>query len=108
MTVLEIVLQCAWKGSVLLAAGFALNLLLRRRSAALRHTVWVVCLAAILLLPLAVVRLPKWAVLGRRQTITLAAPLPTDTVAISVTPSTPGAASLRVLRWASVSHSMSI
>jgi len=92
MTVLEIVLQCAWKGSVLLAAGFALNLLLRRRSAALRHTVWVVCLAAILLLPLAVVRLPKWAVLGRRQTITLAAPLPADTVAISVTPSTPAPA----------------
>jgi TonB family protein len=88
MTVLEIVLQCAWKGSVLLAAGFAINVLLRRRSAALRHTVWVVCLAAVLLLPLAVVRLPKWAVLGRRQTITVAAPLPAVAVAVSVTPAT--------------------
>ncbi|HWC98398.1 MAG TPA: M56 family metallopeptidase [Candidatus Sulfopaludibacter sp.] len=69
MTTLELLTQCAWKSSVLLGAGFAASLLLRRRSAALRHSVWVACLAASLALPLAVVKLPRWAVLGRQGTV---------------------------------------
>jgi TonB family protein len=104
MSVLEILTQCVWKGSVLLCAGFAINGLLRRRSAALRHTVWVVCLAAMLLLPLAVVRLPRWAVLGRQQTITVAAaPLPAATVEVSVTPATavPTPLNVPLAIWAS-------
>ena len=73
MTALEVLTQCAWKGSVLLGAGFAAAMLLRRRSAALRHSVWAACLAATMLLPLAVVRLPRWAVLGKQEKITVAA-----------------------------------
>ncbi|SPE39621.1 TonB family protein [Candidatus Sulfopaludibacter sp. SbA3] len=67
MTGLDVLMQCAWKGSVLLCAGFATNALLRRRSAALRHTVWTVCLAALLALPVAILTMPEWGVLGRRQ-----------------------------------------
>ena len=60
MTALELLVQCAGKGSLLLAAGFLASALLRQRSAALRHSVWTVCLATLLALPAAVVWLPDW------------------------------------------------
>ncbi len=65
MTDLDFLWQCAWKGSILLFTGFAVAALLRRRSAALRHIVWVACFAALLVLPLAMRALPQWGVFKR-------------------------------------------
>ena len=53
MTSLDLVIQCAWKGTVILAAAFVGVRLLRRGPAAVRHFVWTVALTALLLLPLA-------------------------------------------------------
>ena len=67
MTDLAFLTQCAWKGSILMLAGFAAAGLLRGRSAALRHSVWVACFAALVALPVAMMLLPRWAVLGRQE-----------------------------------------
>jgi TonB family protein len=53
-------LEIAWKATVLLAAAYAATVLLRRRSAAERHTVWTLGLAAVVLLPLLVWLTPAW------------------------------------------------
>lgn len=55
----------AWKSTVILALAFALSAVLARRSAALRHGVWTLAVAAILALPVANAFAPP-----------LAAPLP--------------------------------
>src|SRR5438552_15275258 len=61
---LEILAQCAFRGTVILAAAFAAAALLQweplRRPAALRHFVWTAAFAALLLLPVAMATLPKW------------------------------------------------
>ncbi|MBZ5576155.1 MAG: TonB family protein [Acidobacteriia bacterium] len=48
----------ALKGSLVLSAAWLVSLLLRRRSAALRHVVWVSAFAALLALPLLTLSLP--------------------------------------------------
>src|SRR5262245_62075792 len=53
------------RGAVFLAAAFAVDLALRRRSASLRHALWSATFAALLLLPLAA-----------RITLPVTAPLP--------------------------------
>jgi TonB family protein len=53
-------LELAWKGTVVLAAACAVNLLLWRASAALRHTVWVLALSGLLVLPIFEAVLPAW------------------------------------------------
>ena len=64
MTGMEVLIQSAAKGTVLLIAGFAATALLRHKSAALRHTVWTACLAGSLALPPAILLLPRWGVIG--------------------------------------------
>ncbi len=73
MSGLELLLRCAWKGSVILGAGFAFKALLRNRSAALRHIIWTACLAALLVLPAAVAWMPAWNVVTHQQTLAVAA-----------------------------------
>lgn len=90
MTVLETLLQCAWKSIVLLGAGFVASALLRRKSAALRHALWTACFAGLLLLPAAIPTLPAWSLLASRPApppqVVVSAPiavvtLPTATLA---------------------------
>jgi TonB family protein len=60
MTWQEILAQCAWRGTIILAAVFAVAGILRRGSAAMRHFVWTAAFAALLVLPLALATVPKW------------------------------------------------
>jgi TonB family protein len=61
MTWLEILAQCAWRGTIILAAAFMVPAVLRRRSAAVRHFVWTAAFAALLVLPVALATVPKWS-----------------------------------------------
>ncbi|MBV9110544.1 MAG: M56 family metallopeptidase, partial [Gemmatimonadetes bacterium] len=54
--------DAALKGTVILLAALAATRLMRRRSAASRHLVWVVALASMLALPLVTRALPAWRV----------------------------------------------
>lgn len=58
-----VLLDAAVKGMGLLAAAGALVLAMRKTSAAARQVVWVLALAAMLVLPLASAALPSWQVL---------------------------------------------
>ena len=53
---LEFLVQNAWKVTILWSAAFAAAVLLRRSSAATRHFIWAVAMAASLVLPLAALR----------------------------------------------------
>jgi len=55
-------LEFAWKSTAILGVVFAVNAMLRRSSAALRHFLWSLGFLALLALPLATAALPKWAV----------------------------------------------
>ena len=57
-------LDLAIKATVLLAIGFALSYMLRHGSAASRHTVWTTVFVAMLLLPVARLVMPEWAVVS--------------------------------------------
>lgn len=57
-------LDLAVKATVLLALGFAFAFLLRRGSAASRHTVWTTVFVALLLLPVAREVMPEWAIVS--------------------------------------------
>lgn len=50
-----------WKGSIILAAAFAASFMLRRSAASLRHFVWTAAFAALLVLPAAILLIPKWS-----------------------------------------------
>jgi len=54
--------DAAVKGTLILLAALAATRLMRRRSAAARHLVWMVALASMLALPLATRLLPAWRV----------------------------------------------
>ena len=60
---LPLLLDCAWKAAVLLAATAMVACLLRRHSAATRHSVWTAALVAALLLPVGAAVLPGWHLL---------------------------------------------
>jgi len=62
MNISDLLAQAAWKGTVLLAAGFAAAWLPARVSAAFRHYCWTIALAALLALPLVIAWSPKWRV----------------------------------------------
>ena len=59
---LNFLLDVAVKGTLLLAAAGLLSLVLRRQSAAMRHLVWLVALAGLLLMPVLVLVLPGLSV----------------------------------------------
>jgi TonB family protein len=60
MTGGEFLVQNAWRGSIILGAAFAAEAALRGRTAALRHFVWSVAFAVLLVLPAALWVAPKW------------------------------------------------
>ena len=60
---LPFLLETALKGAVLLILAVAIVWLLRGKSAALRHFVWTLTLAALLLLPIVSRALPAWRIL---------------------------------------------
>jgi TonB family protein len=62
MNISDLLAQAAWKGTVLLAAGFAAAWLPARVSAAFRHYCWTIALSALLALPLVIAWTPKWRV----------------------------------------------
>ncbi len=101
MTFVAFLTQCAWKGSILMLAGFLAAGLLRGRSAALRHSVWVACFGALLALPVAMVSLPRWAVLGRQEKPAMVTPsVPARAVSVSVsTVSAPAREPVNVPLW---------
>ncbi len=53
----------ALRGSLVLASAWLLTTLMTRRSAAIRHVVWLAALVAVIVLPLAQQLLPSWRVL---------------------------------------------
>ena len=57
----ELLAQVAWKGTVILGAGFAAAWLPVRTSAAFRHYCWTMTLALLLALPVAIAFSPKWS-----------------------------------------------
>ena len=61
MTWVELLAQSAWRGSIVLAAAFAAAAGLRKASAAVRHFVWTAALAAMVVLPAALLVAPKWS-----------------------------------------------
>jgi beta-lactamase regulating signal transducer with metallopeptidase domain len=61
--VFALLLASAIKGSVILLGALAAVRLMRRRSAASRHLVWVVALASVLALPAAMRLVPGWRVM---------------------------------------------
>jgi len=66
MTWMGLLAQCAWRGTIILLAGFAAGIALRKASAACRHFVWMAALAGLLLLPAAMRLEPKWEITERR------------------------------------------
>jgi TonB family protein len=100
MTDLAFLMQCAWKGSILMLTGCAASGLLRRRSAALRHTVWVASFAALLALPVAIRSLPRWGVLGRQEKPAIvAAAASSGAVSVTTTISAPVREPVNVPLW---------
>jgi len=61
MTWVELLAQSAWRGSIVLLAAFAAEAGLRRASAAVRHFMWTATLAAMVVLPVALLVAPKWS-----------------------------------------------
>ncbi len=59
MTLLELLADNAWKGTVILGAAMAAAAILRRSPAALRHLVWTATFAALLALPVLTLELPR-------------------------------------------------
>jgi TonB family protein len=68
------VAEFAWKSTVVLAAAFAVNYMLRRGSAAVRHFVWTTALAVLLPMAVMIGIGPRW----------IAAPAPLPTAATTV------------------------
>jgi beta-lactamase regulating signal transducer with metallopeptidase domain len=58
----ELLISLAAKGLVLLASAIALNIVLRRASAALRHQIWSLALLGLLGLPALSLALPSWEI----------------------------------------------
>ena len=58
----ELLIACAVKGTFILIAAGVLSMALRRASAAARHLVWTVAFAALLLLPVLSLAVPRWTV----------------------------------------------
>jgi beta-lactamase regulating signal transducer with metallopeptidase domain len=91
-----LVLDAAWKGLVVLAAGAGLTLALRRSAAAQRHRVWTASLAAVLVLPALVLMLPGVPLpgaipLGRSPSATSASPSEAPSLVASSTAAPDGA-----------------
>jgi beta-lactamase regulating signal transducer with metallopeptidase domain len=70
----ELLIACALKGTFILIAASLLLVALRRASAAARHLVWVVAFAALLLLPVLSVAVPRWTVTTPQSQIRPALP----------------------------------
>ena len=90
MTWTELLWASAWKGTIVLAAAFAVAWTLRRRSAALRHSIWTAAFAVLLLLPVALEIAPRWKM--------PALPLP-QVMVVTVAASTSHAPSPASLDW---------
>src|SRR5580704_14214480 len=71
----EFLIACALKGTLVLMAAGGLSVALRRAAAAARHLVWTVAFAALLLLPLLSLAIPRWTVTVRQSPVRAAAPL---------------------------------
>lgn len=54
------IVDWVWKSTLILGVAWAVTLLLRRESAALRHRVWAMALAGLLVVPVISLKLPTW------------------------------------------------
>ena len=87
MSLTELIVGSAWRGTVLLLCGFAAAYLLRRSSAARRHFVWTATMAALLALPAALLPAPRWYVKVAALTVRVAAtPAPAPRVPVRPVP----------------------
>jgi len=71
---MPVLLDAAAKGAVLLVVAGVLVLAMRKASAAARQVVWLLALAALMLLPMASAALPSWGILPGWVKIELAEP----------------------------------
>jgi hypothetical protein len=77
LDVLPFALSITLKASLLLGiAGAILTVAHRRTSAAMRHFVWTLAIASVLLLPVASLTLPAWAVMTRTASARASLPGP--------------------------------
>lgn len=81
----DLLAQMAVKGTLILAAGGAAALAMRRAPAAARHLVWSATLLALLALPLLCLKLPEWS------RVSTAAAAPVETALAVVVEASPGA-----------------
>jgi len=67
---MSFVLDVVVKPTLILMSAAVLSMLLRRRSAAVRHAIWILAMASVILLPLAVLIVPQleWSVLPDTST----------------------------------------
>jgi TonB family protein len=82
-----IALDLVWKGTVVLAAACGASVLFWRASAAIRHTIWVLALGSLLVLPLFEAVLPAWRLAPvlyiPRAIAEVRAAGPTNTIAVT-------------------------
>src|SRR5215813_12051323 len=63
----ELLLACAWKGTVILLGACGMAAMARGTSAAARHVIWASAFLALLLLPLFYLAVPAWRVLPQHE-----------------------------------------
>src|SRR5260370_42003658 len=92
----ELLIACAVKGTFILIAAGLLSMALRRASAGARHLVWALAFAALLLLPVLSLAVPRWTVTAPQSAVRLAAPAQ----AVTVSKAVPAGVDWIVLIWA--------
>src|SRR5260370_18912225 len=92
----ELLIACAVKGTASLIAAGLVAMALRRASAAARHLVWAVAFAALLLLPVLSLAVPRWTVAAPQSAVRLASPAQ----AVTVSKAAPAGFDWLVLIWA--------
>ena len=115
-TVPDVALTLVLKASLILLVTAAAQLLLRHRaSAAMRHGIWTLAIAALLVLPLCSVALPSWAVMPAWQAESIVPPIrqqtqaTNDRVAIETPDSTASASTFPLAQttrrdWQGLAH----
>jgi TonB family protein len=95
----NVLVQIAWKGALILAAGFAASFLLSRASSALRHYLWTTVFAALLILPAAISLTPKWNLPAARPDLGPGAQVTATTSVVATRSSVPRRPATNPLPW---------
>jgi len=92
MNTMDLLAQMAWRGTLVLALGFAVAYGFGRASAAFRHYLWTTVFCVLLALPAAMVLAPKWSMPNMSSVSSAPAPAMADQPRTTVTVRTPAPA----------------